>query len=89
MTGRSMGYCMGNDLPEFESRTRGYGRGHGGSCGQGRRMRYRFEYDHGSFSDEIAPKASKESLLENEATMLKDRLASVEKQLSELKKEKN
>ncbi|MBC8185112.1 DUF5320 domain-containing protein, partial [candidate division KSB1 bacterium] len=53
---------------------------------RGRGMGYRFGQGYGRFSDETAPNVSKETLLENEARILKEQLASLEKQLSELKK---
>lgn len=90
MTGRRLGYCAGNDRPGFETLSGnfggGYGRGFGRVFGRGRGMGYRFGQGYGRFSDETAPNVSKETLLENEARILKEQLASLEKQLSELKK---
>ena len=51
-------------------------------------MGYRHGQEYGRFSDEVVPEVSQETLLENEARILKEQLASLEKQLSELKKEK-
>ncbi|MCD4790032.1 MAG: DUF5320 domain-containing protein [Bacteroidales bacterium] len=91
MTGRRLGYCVGNDRPGFETLSGnfggGYGRGYGRGFGRGRGMGYRFGQGYGRFSDETAQNVSNETLLENEARILKEQLASIEKQLSELKKE--
>ncbi|NQT78361.1 MAG: DUF5320 domain-containing protein [Bacteroidetes bacterium] len=96
MTGRRLGFCTGNDRPGYEmipggfdSRAgRRYGRGYGRGYGYGRGMGYRHGQEYGRFSDEAVPDVSQETLLENEARILKEQLASLEKQLAELKKGK-
>jgi hypothetical protein len=93
MTGRRLGFCTGNDRPGFEmmpggfarSHGRGYGRAYGRGYGLGREMGYRYGQEYGRYPDEVVPEVSQETLLENEARILKEQLASVEKQLSELK----
>ncbi|MCK4569881.1 MAG: DUF5320 domain-containing protein [Bacteroidales bacterium] len=94
MTGRRLGFCTGNDRPGFEMTPggfahrggRGYGRAYGRGYGYGRGMGYGQGYSH--FPDETVPDVSQETLLENEARILKEQLASIEKQLTELKKGK-
>ncbi|MEZ5198927.1 MAG: DUF5320 domain-containing protein [Bacteroidales bacterium] len=90
MTGRRLGFCAGNDQPEFDTTPRdfrlGYGRGFGRRHGWGGQMGYGFRHGYGRFMDETVQNVSSEALLEHEARILKEQLASVEKQLSELKK---
>ena len=94
MTGRRLGLCTGNDSPGFEMTPggfaqgagRGYGRAYGRGFGYGRGMGYRHGQQYGRYADEIVPEVSQETLLENEARVLKEQLASLEKQLAELKK---
>lgn len=90
MTGRRLGFCAGNDQPGFDTTPgnfgHGYGRGFGRGYGWGGRMGYGFRHGYGRFMDEPVQNVSKETLLENETRILKEQLASVEKQLSELKK---
>jgi len=96
MTGKRLGFCTGNERPGFEMTAggfahrygRGYNRGYGRGFGYGRGMGYRYGQEYGRFSDEAVPEVSQETLLENEARILKEQLASIEKQLSELKKGK-
>lgn len=83
MTGRRLGFCVGNDR-DFTPGNFGYGFGRG--YGRGGRMGYGFRHGNSRFMDEPVQNVSKETLLENEARILKEQLASVEKQLSELKK---
>lgn len=86
MSGRRLGYCTGNDSQGFEILPGNFGGGYGRGFGRGRGRGYRFGTGYGRFSNETAPNVSKETLLENEARILKEQLASIEKQLSELKK---
>ncbi len=90
MTGRRLGLCTGNDSPGFEMTPGGFshrgGRAFGRGFGYGRGMGYRHGQQYGRYADEIVPEVSQETLLENEARILKDQLAAIEKQLSELKK---
>jgi len=86
MTGRRLGFCAGNDQPGFDTTPGNFEHGYGRGYGWGGRMGYGFRHGYGRFSYETAPNVSKETLLENEARILKEQLASIEKQLSELKK---
>ncbi len=92
MTGRRLGDCTGNDQPGFNFTPGGYGYGYGRGNrwggGRGRGMGYRFGQKYGRFTDETIPNVSEETLMENEVRILKEQLASVEKQLSEIKKGK-
>ena len=90
MTGRRLGFCIGNDRPGFDSTPgnfgRGFGQGFGRGYGRGGRMGYGFRHGYGRFMDETVQNVSKETLLENDARILKEQLASIEKQLSDFKK---
>ena len=90
MTGRRLGFCAGKERPGFDATPgnfgQGYGRRFGRGFGWGRRMGNGFGYGPGRFTDETVQNVSTETLLENEARILKEQLASIEKQLSELKK---
>ncbi len=92
MTGRRLGFCTGNDSPGFEMTPGGFfdrgGRAYGRGFGYGRGMGYRHGQQYGRYADEIVPEVSQETLLENEARVLKEQLVSLEKQLAELKKGK-
>lgn len=88
MTGRRMGYCVSNNNPGSENFPGGYGYGFGRGRGFGRGMGYGFRHGNRDFANEITQNVSKESLLENEARILKEQLASLEKQLSDIKKKK-
>ena len=89
MTGRRMGYCVGNDRPGFADLTSGYGRRFGrgfrGGFGRGRGRGFGFGRDYGYYSDENIPNVSNKTLIENEMRILKDQLSVLEKQLSENK----
>jgi len=43
---------------------------------------------YGRYADEVGPEVSPATLLENEARIMKEQLESIEKQLSDLKKQK-
>jgi hypothetical protein len=90
MTGRRLGFCVGNDRPGFdiESGNFGHGYGHGFGYGNGWRGQagYGQRHAYGRFSDEEVQGVSKKTLLENDARILKEQLASIEKQLSEINK---
>ncbi|MCD6332124.1 MAG: DUF5320 domain-containing protein [Bacteroidales bacterium] len=83
MTGRRMGYCVGNDRPGYMNPNsyygRGYGWGHGRGFGYGRGMGYGFRGGYGPYYSESEPPVSDQTLIENEIRILKDRLASLEK----------
>ena len=89
MTGRRLGFCAGNDRPGFEydqgNFGRGYGRGFGRSYGWRGGSGYGFRHGYGRFADEAVQNVSRKTLLENDARILKEQLASIEKQLSEIK----
>jgi hypothetical protein len=84
MSGRRMGYCVGNDSPGYMN----YGFVHNIGRQYRRRggMRYRFRGWNEFYPEMMHPGVSEETLLENELRLLKDQLASVEKQLEALKK---
>ena len=90
MTGRRLSFCVGSDRPGFDTEPRnlGIGFGHGFGRGNGWRgqMGYGQRHAYGRFSDEEVQGVSKRTLLENDARILKEQLASVEKQLSEIDK---
>lgn len=90
MTGRRLGFCTGNGRSEFDTTPRnfghGYGQGFGRRHGWGGQMGYGFRHGYGRFMDETVQNVSNETLLENEARILKEQLASVEKQLSDIQK---
>jgi hypothetical protein len=88
MTGRQMGYCVGNDRPGFENSSRGFGRGRGSGRGFGGGMGNHFGYGRGNryYSEGAIPNVSEKTLLENEVKILKEQLNSMEKQLSNLSK---
>ncbi|MCB2220741.1 MAG: DUF5320 domain-containing protein [Bacteroidetes bacterium] len=83
-TGRGLGFCTGNDMAGFQYSPPGFGRRLG--TNRGRRWGRGSGFGFGRFRGETHPQVSTETLLENEARILRDQLASVEKQLSELKK---
>ena len=83
MTGRRLGNCVGNYGPGFEFSQGNFGRGFGRGRGPGQGMRYRFGQGWNRFSAETPPSVSEETLLENEVRILKEHLASLEKQLSD------
>ncbi|MDA3886609.1 MAG: DUF5320 domain-containing protein [Candidatus Delongbacteria bacterium] len=87
MTGRQMGNCTGTD--------QNYGRGNGGGFARGggrngRRVLGRgngagFGFRNGY--NDFVPNVSDKTLLENDIKILQDQLKSLEKQLTEAKKE--
>ena len=91
MTGRRMGYCIGNNHPGFTNQTSNYGgrigRGFSRGFGFGRGIRFGFRRDYGYIPNENIPNVSQKTELENEIKILKDQLSFLEKQLSETKKE--
>ena len=90
MTGRRLGFCVGNDRPGFDIESRNFGHGYGQGFGHGNgwrgQMGYGQRYAHGRFSDEEVHGVSQKTLLENDVRILKEQLASIEKQLSEIDK---
>lgn len=90
MTGRRLGNCVGNDWPGHGNVQGTFGNNYGRGLGRGNRrgggMGYGYRQGYGRFLDEGVQNVSNETLLENEARILKEQLASIEKQLSELKK---
>ena len=85
-TGRGFGFCSGNDTAGYNVPSAGSGRRAGRARGRGRGMGGRFGHGYGRFYGGIHPEISRETMLEIEARILKDQLASIEKELSELKK---
>ena len=87
MTGRRIGYCVGNDHPGFvylhPNWGRGYGRGFRGGFGHERGFGFGFRRRDGNFYLESIPNVSEKTMIENEIRILKDQLSSLEKQLSE------
>ena len=90
MTGRRLGFCVGNDRLGFDTEPRNFGFGYGHGFGRGNgwkgQMGFGQRHAYGRFSDEDVQGVSKKTLLENDARILKEQLASVEKQLSEINK---
>ncbi len=82
MTGRRLGFCVGNDRPGFDTESRNFGHGNGWR----RRMGFGQRYAHGRFSEDEVHGVSQKTLLENDARILKEQLASIEEQLSEINK---
>lgn len=86
MTGRRLGFCMEYDRSGFYTESKNYRRG----FGRGNRWRGQMEYSQrnafGHFSQEEVQSVSKRTLLENNARILKEQLASIEKQISEINK---
>jgi len=87
-TGRGLGYCSGFNWPGFhnsnENIGNGFGRGWGNRWGRSNKNRYRQGY--GRFAENRSATVSEVTLLENEARILKEQLASIEMQLSDFKK---
>lgn len=83
MTGRGLGNCG----PGVEFSPGNFGRGFGRGRNAGRGMQYRFGQGWNRFSAQTPPNVSEETLLENEVRILKEHLESLEKQLSDFKKE--
>ena len=77
-TGRSMGYCSGQNAPGYlypGSRFRGGGR-------FGRGFRTRFHGRHYGFYHDYSESVSERTLIENEIRMLKDQLSYFEDKLA-------
>ena len=89
MTGRRLGFCAGNDrIGDAVTGNYGYGFGRGyrrGFAGRGQ-MGFGFGHGYGRFREDEVQGVSRKTLLENDARILKDQLASIEKQLSEIDK---
>ena len=90
MTGRRLGLCVGNDRPGFDTGSRSFGHGYGQGFGRGNgwrgQMGYGQRHAYGRFSDDEVQGVSKKTLLENDVRVLREQLASIEKQLSEIGK---
>ena len=91
MTGKRMGYCVGNDNPNYSNQTpiygRRLGRGFSRNFGFGRGIRFGFGRSNRFVPNENIPNVSQKTELENEIKILKDQLSFLEKQLSETKNE--
>ena len=90
MTGRQLGRCTGytGDIPGRGNRFYGRGPGRGFRGGFGRGNGRGFGFRWGNPHLDYEPAASDETLLENEARTLRDQLSFVEKQLEQIKKDK-
>ena len=94
-TGRSLGYCVGNNGAGFENEMATYGRGNGvgrrnrqggNGFGGGRQGR---GFNHGFHSSNLSPfvELKEKTLIENEINSLKDQLESLEARLKTLRDE--
>jgi hypothetical protein len=90
MTGRQLGKCTGNveDFPGRGNRNFRHGFRGGFGRGQGRRLGFRWGNPFGHHHDDLAPCVSDEKLLETEARTLKEQLSLVEKELENIRKNK-
>ncbi|MEN8223991.1 MAG: DUF5320 domain-containing protein [Bacteroidota bacterium] len=90
MTGRGLGLCAGNsnqgNAGSFGRYASHQGYRHGRGFGHGRGMGYRNREIYNRYADEFVPEISQETMLENEARILKEQLTLVEKRLSDFKK---
>ena len=93
-TGRSLGYCVGNNRAGFENEMAAYGRGNGlgrrnrqGEIGFGGRQGQGFR--HGFYSSNQSPfvELKEKTLIENEINNLKDQLESLESRLKTIRDE--
>lgn len=84
MTGKRLGDCTGNEPSKYEPSSGNFGYGFARRWGM--RMGRRFRYGYKHLTIETQSNVSEEKLLENEVKILKEHLASIEKQLAELKK---
>lgn len=89
MTGRRLGFCVGNDQPgTFYGRGYGYGRGLGSGFRHGLRGRFNHGYAWGStpapvYENELT---NEKKYLEREIEDLRDHLSFLEDKLSKMKK---
>jgi hypothetical protein len=89
MTGRQMGYCVGN-LPSgnmYGGYGRGFFRGSGFGRGYGRGFGRGFGFGFRNVYPTNISSASEKTIIENDIRMLKEQLSSLEEQLSRLDKE--
>lgn len=88
MTGRQLGRCTGNleDFPGggYRNLRRGFRGGFG--RGGGRGFGFRWGNPFGHHNESSLSDVSDETLLKNEARMLKDQLSHVEKELERIRK---
>ena len=93
MTGRAMGYCVGNDVPGYMEDRPGLGlaRGFRGgrNAGAGRGMGKRWSMSNASpYEENLAPtKEEERNYLSRQAERLKRTLNEVEQRINELDKE--
>ena len=85
LTGRRMGNCASGNQLEYNIAPGGYGRNSGRSFGRGRGLGFRRGF--GPVSQINFPDAPGKDDLENEITILKQRLAELDRQLSKTKKD--
>ena len=101
LTGRRRGFCADDNLRSVDNRF-GYGRAYGGGRGRaygynegfhrgGRGFGYGygrgFGFGNRDFHHEDTYNASEKTVLENQINVMKEQLASLEKELSDLKNE--
>ncbi|MEA3505818.1 MAG: DUF5320 domain-containing protein [Bacteroidota bacterium] len=87
MTGRRMGYCVGNNrsgYEEFDEYGRGVARGFGRGFGRG--MGFRFGRGYRPLSEEVKPNVSDENSVLDEIRNLKKQMDALEKKLSDFNK---
>jgi len=87
MTGRGLGNCSGSGEPAYTSgnRGRGFRRGFGGGFGRGLGRFFGGRGFGRSYETGIETDVSEKTLIENEIRILKDKLGSLEKRLSDSK----
>lgn len=87
-TGKGLGFCAEQEQSGFqnpnENYTFGFGQGWRNRWDRGRYHQFRTGFGH--FPIGTSTSVSEITLLENEARILKEQLATIEKQLSDLKK---
>lgn len=81
MTGRRMGFCVDNDNLNYSNRGLGYQRGNRGGFGYGRGSGRGFGYGFRNQYVENSPNISEKTMIENNISILKDQLSSLEQQL--------
>ncbi len=89
MTGRRMGFCVGNDDLYYSNRGLGYQRGNRGGFGYGRGYGLGYRYGYGNMNIENNPSVSDKTIIENDIRILKDQLSSLEEQLKKTGEKKD
>ena len=86
-TGRSLGYCVGNNQAGFEQDNNSYGRGNRNRDNYGRGMGFGFRHGYNVSNISNLADIKEETLIKNEMNILKDQLENLEKKLKTLKDE--